>query len=104
MLPEFGNARSPLPESGEKVWPDSGRNLPNLGHFGRILPEPTGFRPFWPKIRQYSGGNLVRRRPDVVGLRRRLDFDDRQLLNSDDRISNIRVRTKGLMKENDLQF
>jgi hypothetical protein len=83
---------------------------PDLSRSARILTVLAG-------IQQYSGRNLVRQnfgglilapagfwRPDVVGLRRRLDSDDRQLLNSNDRISNMRVRTKSLISENDLRF
>lgn len=44
------------------------------------------------------------RRPEVVGLRRQLDSNDWQLLNSDNRISNVRVRMKSFISENDLQF
>jgi hypothetical protein len=87
---------------------------PNLGRFGQILPEPAGFRPeFGPPVtrfqcRQNTGDRIPApagyQQSDVVGLRRRLDSDDRQLLNSDDRISNVRVRTKSLISENDLRF
>jgi hypothetical protein len=78
---EFGrrqNSGCRIPAQAEFWWPYSGD--------GRF-PATTGFR-----------------RPDVVGLRRRLDLDDRQLLNYDDRISNMRVRMKSLISENDLRF
>jgi hypothetical protein len=54
----------------------------------------AGFQPdHWPELG-----------PPVAGFRRRQDSGDRQLLNSDDRISNMRVRTKSLISENDLRF
>jgi hypothetical protein len=84
---------------------------------GRIRSYPAGSGRFG-QIRQYSCRNLVAgtgaggripaqagyRRPDVVGLWRRLDSDNRQLLNSDNRISNVRVRTKSLVSEKGLRF
>jgi hypothetical protein len=84
--------------------------------YGRNLPDPTQsmarsdhIRPFWPdpaglaEIRQYSGAGRI----PATGCCRtpaRLDSDDRQLLNSDNRISNVRVRTKSLILKNDLLF
>jgi len=162
MLPESGNVRSPLPDFGEKVWPDPAKMAgfrPKTFGSGRIRSYPAGSHPFWPdparifRIRPHQwqdpvisglisarirsdpdvlakssksrpdsghfGGNptIFRpesgdqisapagyRQPDVVGLRRRLDSNDRQLLNSDNRISNVRVRTKSLISKNDLRF
>lgn len=43
-------------------------------------------------------------RSDVAGLQRRLDFDDRQLLNSNNWTLNVCVRTNSLISENNLRF
>jgi len=75
---------------------------------GRIRPDPAGYRPFWPDPTRAgripaifwpeSGPPAGYRRPDVVGLRRRLDSNDRQLLNSENWISNVCVRIKSFPK------
>jgi hypothetical protein len=66
--------------------------------FGNVPVAVAGFRlEFGPSEARY-------RRPDVVGLPRQPVSDDRQLLNFDDRISNVRVRTKSLISKNDLRF
>jgi hypothetical protein len=90
-----------------KIRPDNGRIRPEFGlpatesGDGRI--PAVGFRHRQNSVRRISAPSGFRR-PDVVGLWRRLDPDDRQLLNSDDRISNMRVRKKSLISENDLRF
>jgi hypothetical protein len=52
LSPESSNGDRPLPDSGEHVWPDSGRTPPAPVRFGRISDRvrsyPAGFRPFWP--------------------------------------------------------
>jgi 8-oxo-dGTP pyrophosphatase MutT (NUDIX family) len=72
------------------------------------LPAEFGLPVAGLRRRQNSGGRIPAlagfRRPDVVGLLHRLDPEDRQLLNSDDQISNMRVRTKSLISKNDLRF
>jgi hypothetical protein len=87
MSLESGNIRSPLPDSSKQVWPDLVRRHLATVAGCRQIPAPTGPQ-----------------RPDVTGLRRQLDTDDRQLLNSGNRTSNVRVRTKSLILENDLRF
>jgi hypothetical protein len=70
---------------------------------GRLSRNPAIFRPA-----SGTGGRIPTsagyRRPDVVELQHRLDSDDRQLLNSDNRISNVHRRMKSLISENDLRF
>jgi hypothetical protein len=122
---EFGKCRRNSAMSGRRCriparkfdrirpkWPDYGRKLPDparsMAGSGHIRPDQ------WPDPSR-SGQNLVARccwapapieyrQPDVVRLLRQLDSDDWQLLNSDNRISNVHVRTKSLISKNDLRF
>jgi hypothetical protein len=111
----------------------SGRFRPDLAGSRPFWSDPAGsgqIRPDSCQIRPASdhgripasfGRNLVRRhpameagscrspassvfRPDVAEIRHHLDSDDRLLLDSDNGISNMRVRTKSLISENDLRF
>jgi hypothetical protein len=102
---------------GDRMLLDSGRNLldpAESGHirldpgcFGQIRPtsdhgrNPAIFRPESGPPASGDGGRIPEpiryRRPNIIGLRRRLDSDDQQLLNSDNQISNVRVRTKSLI-------
>jgi hypothetical protein len=67
---------------------ESNHIRPDSGHFGQIgLSVDDGQNP-----------------ATVTEFRRRLDFDDRQLLNFSNQISNVRARTKSLISENDLRF
>jgi hypothetical protein len=80
---------------------------PNPGRFGQSWPDSSHFgqiRPAWPEYGGQHPAPAGYRRPDVVGLQRRLDSDDRQLLNYDNRISNVRVKMKSLILKNDLRF
>jgi hypothetical protein len=71
---------------------------------GRLGLKPAGI--WWPEsdADHRIPAPAEYQRLDVVELRCRLDSDDQQLLNSDNRISNMRVRTKSLISKNDLQF
>jgi hypothetical protein len=44
LLLEFGNVRSPLPDSSEHVWPDPAKLL-DSGHFGQIRRDPGRMSP-----------------------------------------------------------
>jgi hypothetical protein len=43
LLPESGNVRSPLLDSGERVWPDPAK----IARLLRIRSDPAGSQPFW---------------------------------------------------------
>jgi hypothetical protein len=81
MSAESGNVRSPLPDFGEKVWPDPGR-------FGQIRPKSSGSAPINGRIRSYPAGLAGIRqysglhRAPVAGFRRQQDTGDRMLSNS----------------------
>jgi hypothetical protein len=110
---ESGNVWSPLSDSGEHVWPDSSGSSqiqPDPGHFGQIwLASDHGWIPAsfaWNLVRwqpatvagcRQISASAVFWWPDVVGFRCRLKFDDRQLLDSDNQISNERAKTKSLI-------
>jgi hypothetical protein len=97
----------------------SGHIRADLGHFGQIRPDPsrTGQIPtilarsdrlltmarLWPILAGISAPARFRW-PDVAEFRRWPDSNDRQLLNSGNRISNERVKTKSLISKNDLRF
>jgi hypothetical protein len=100
MSPESDNIRSPLPNSGRKL-PDPARSMARSRLF---WPDPAGLF----GIRQYSSRNLVAGRVPATRCCRtlaRLDSDDRQLLNSDNQISNIVFRKlKKILRLNRKRF
>jgi hypothetical protein len=92
-------------------WPDpsrSGRILAILARFDWLLTMAV-FRPEFGSPASGDGDRMLSDSgavsiPDVAGFLHLLDFDNRPLLDSDNRISNICARTKSLISENDLRF
>jgi hypothetical protein len=94
LLPESGNIRSPLPDSGEHFWPDSvklagfrsdssgsGRIWLDPYHFGQILAifaisgKLLTMARFWPVSAGIISAGIRRQWLDVAGFRRCLDSD-----------------------------
>jgi len=87
----------------------SGRIYPNLAKSRPFWLDPAEsmagsgqiFQPFWPDRPASNHGRILApaifQWPDVARFLRRLDSDDGPLPNSDNRISNVRIKTKSLI-------
>jgi hypothetical protein len=112
MSLQSGNVRSPLPDSGEKVWPNSAGNFRirlDPDYFGQIRQESSGSSTINGRIRSYPAGSSQirpdpvgsggRHQASVAGFRCRQDASDRRLSDSDagwiPTIDNCKILTIG---------